>query len=63
MVAELVPQWGTWSPAAVARFVAAADRMLHPPPDPERDEADAYETRNLSFALTKDSVLISVARS
>ena len=59
MVAELVPQWGLWSPAAVARFVAAADRMLHPPPDPERDEADAYETRNLSFALTKDSVLIS----
>ena len=61
VVGELGPHWGSWSPAAVARFVTAADRMLHPPPDPTPDEADAYETRALSFALTADTVLISGA--
>ena len=59
VVAELAAQWGAWSPSAVSRFVTAADRLLHPPDDPSRDEVDAYQTRSLSFALTKDTVLIS----
>ena len=56
---ELAPLWGQLSPAAVARFVSAADRMLHPPPDPGRDEVEAYDSRSLSFAVTRDAVLIS----
>ncbi|MGB7979196.1 MAG: DUF222 domain-containing protein [Candidatus Nanopelagicales bacterium] len=59
VVAELAAHWGQWSPAAIARFVAAAARMLHPPPDPEPGEADAYESRDLSVALLGDSVLLS----
>jgi len=59
VVTELGPHWGTWSPAAIARFVAAAQRMLHPPPDPGPGELDAYASRDLSFALTRDTVLMS----
>ena len=59
LLEQLVPLWGTVSPAGVERFVAAAERMLHPPEDPTRDELEAYEARNLSFAATRDSVLIS----
>jgi hypothetical protein len=33
--------------------------MLHPPPDPEPDEAAAHEGRSLSFALTGDAVVLS----
>lgn len=60
VVAELEAHWGRWSPAAIARFVHEADRMLHPvPDDPEPDEEAAYASRGLSFALTRDSVIIS----
>ena len=59
VVAELEPLWGQLSPAAVERFVTAAARMLHPPDDPTRDELAAYDTRSLSFAVTRDVVLIS----
>ena len=59
MVAELDPHWGSWPPATIARFVHAADHLLHPRPDPTGDEADAYDSRYLSFAVTKDSVLLS----
>jgi hypothetical protein len=59
LVVELGPHWGSWSPAAILRFVTAADRMLHPPPDPTGEETDAYQTRSLSFAVTSDTVLIS----
>lgn len=60
VVAELESHWGRWSPAAIARFVHEADRMLHPvPDDPEPDEEAAYAARGLSFALTRDAVIIS----
>ena len=59
IVAQLEPLWGQISPAGVERFVRAADQMLHPPDDPSRDELDAYEGRNLSFAVGRDVVLIS----
>jgi hypothetical protein len=61
VIAELAPHWGAWSPAAIARFVEAADRLLHPPEGPTRDEADAYEARHLAFAVTSDAVLLSAA--
>jgi hypothetical protein len=58
---ELRPFWGVWSPAAVARFVRAAARMLHPPPSDEvtRDESEAHEARGLSFSVLGDTVLLS----
>ena len=59
VVAELAPHWGSWSPAAVVRFVTAADRLLHPPPDPSPAEADSYGSRTLSFALAGESVVLS----
>ncbi len=60
---ELTDHWGRWSPAAIARFVAAAARMLHPPPgpDPGRDETDAHACRDLSFAVLGDTVVLSGA--
>lgn len=63
VIEELAGQWGRWSPAAIARFVAAAARMLHPPagPEPGRDEADAHECRDLSFAVLGDTVVLSGA--
>jgi hypothetical protein len=62
VITELDDHWGRWSPAAVARFVAAALRMLHPPGDePTPDEQDAHESRNLSFAILGDTVLLSGA--
>ena len=60
VIAELGSRWGRWSPAAITRFVRAADRLLHPrAADPEPNEADAYATRGLSFAITSDSVILS----
>jgi hypothetical protein len=60
VIAELGSRWGRWSPAAITRFVRAADRLLHPrAEDPEPTEADAYATRGLSFAITSDSVILS----
>jgi 5-methylcytosine-specific restriction protein A len=59
VIGELGPRWGSWSPAAIARFVAAADRMLHPPSDPDPNEADAYETRSLSFSILRDTVILA----
>jgi hypothetical protein len=60
VVAELGSRWGRWSPAAITRFVRASDRLLHPrAEDPEPNEADAYATRGLSFAITSDSVILS----
>jgi hypothetical protein len=59
VVAELGPHWGAWSPASIARFVAAAERLLHPPPDPGPEELDAYATRDLSFSVTRDAVLVA----
>lgn len=56
---QLAGLWGQLSPTAVDRFAAAAVRLLHPPPDPTPDEADAYATRHLSFAVLGDSVLLS----
>jgi hypothetical protein len=60
VIAELGSRWGRWSPAAITRFVRAADRLLHPrAADPEPNESDAYATRGLSFAVTSDSVILS----
>ena len=59
VVAELGTRWGSWSPSQVARFVTAAGRLLHPPPDPTREEADAYTCRDLSFALLGDTVILT----
>jgi hypothetical protein len=59
VIDELLPLLGTVSPPAVTRFVEAALRLLHPPDDPEPGEMDAYQSRDLSFALTSDSVLLS----
>ena len=59
VIEQLLPTLGRWSPHEVGRFVAAAVRLLHPPDDPDPGEADAYESRYLSFALTRDSVLLS----
>ncbi len=59
VIEELSPWWGQLSPLAVAHFVQRVIRVLNPPPDPEPDEAAAYEGRSLSFALTADSVVLS----
>lgn len=59
VIEELRPHWGQWPPSLIARFVSAADRMLHAAPDPTPDEADAHQSRSLSFALTPDSVVIA----
>ena len=59
VIGELSSLWGDLSPNAVAAFVARVVRMLHPPPDPEPDEAGAYAARSLSFALTGDAVVLS----
>jgi hypothetical protein len=59
VVEELAALWGRVSPQAVAAFMARVIRMLHPPPDPDRDETGAHEARALSFALTGDAVILS----
>ena len=61
VVGELAEYLGRWSPAMIARFVAAAARMLHPPADPTPDESDAYTSRDLSFAVLGDTVILSGA--
>jgi hypothetical protein len=52
-------RWGVLSPRAVGEVIAAIEARLHPPGDPSPDEAAAYESRNLSFALTPEVVLFS----
>ncbi len=59
ILAELAPHWGHWSPAMISRFVTAADRLLHPCPDPTRAESEAHAGRSLSFAVTSDSVILT----
>ncbi len=60
MITTLEPRWGQWSPPMITRFVLSAIRLLHPPTDdPTRDEADAHSTRDLSFALLGDTVILS----
>lgn len=59
VIEELAPLWGQLTPHGVTVFVQRVIRMLHPPPDPEPDEAGAYEGRSLSFALTADSVVLA----
>ncbi len=59
VIEELAVLWGQLSPQAVATFVARVIRLLHPPPDPHPDEAGAYESRSVSFAVTSDAVILS----
>jgi hypothetical protein len=61
VIAELGARWGQWSPPTIARLVLSAIRLLHPPADdgPARDEADAHSTRDLSFALLGDTVVLA----
>ena len=59
VIEELSALWGQLSPQAVATFVARVIRLLHPPPDPDSEEAGAYESRSVSFAVTSDAVILS----
>jgi hypothetical protein len=59
VVEELATRWGGLSPAGVARFMGAAIRLLHPPPDPDPDETGAYESRSVSFAVLGDTVVLA----
>ncbi len=59
VIEELSVLWGQLSPQAVAAFVARVIRLLHPPPDPDSEEAGAYESRSVSFAVTSDAVILS----
>jgi hypothetical protein len=52
-------RWGALTPRAVGEVIAAIEARLYPPPDPSPDEAAAYESRHLSFALTPQDVLFS----
>jgi hypothetical protein len=63
VIAELGTRWGQWSPPMITRLVLSAIRLLHPPADdrPVGDEADAHASRDLSFALLGDSVILSGA--
>lgn len=59
LLGELDPLWGQISPPAVERFVRAADRALHPRPEPGPDELADYARRCLSFSVLGGSVLIA----
>ena len=59
ILAELGPHWGSWSPRMIGALLSRADRLLHPPPDPQPEEAIEQEERHLSFSLTGGSVLIA----
>jgi hypothetical protein len=59
VVEALAGRWGQLSPAGVARFMGQVIRLLHPPPDPDPDEAGAYESRSVSFAVLGDTVVLS----
>ena len=63
VIAELGTRWGQWSPPMITRLVLSAIRLLHPPADdrPVGDEADAHASRDLSFALLGDTVILSGA--
>lgn len=56
---QLVDRWGRHNPADLTKFVADVVRTLHPPPDPEPDEVDAYGGRSLSFSILGDTVLLA----
>ena len=60
---ELTDHWGRWSPAAITRFVAAAARMLHPPPGrtPAATRPTRTHSRDLSFAVLGDTVVLTGA--
>lgn len=55
---QLAGHWGQWSPGLIGRFVAAADRMLHPPVEPSPEELETHAGRSLSFSVTRDSVIL-----
>lgn len=59
VVEQLDTRWGIWSPPAVARFVGAAVRLLHPPDEPSPDELGAHEARSLSFSILGQTVILS----
>jgi hypothetical protein len=59
LIEQLADRWGRHTPQALAGFIARVIRALRPPTDPEPDEADAYTSRNLSFALLGDTVLLT----
>ena len=61
VIAELGTRWGQWSPPMITRLVLSAIRLLHPPADdqPTGDEAAAHASRDLSFALLGDTVILS----
>ena len=59
LLGELDPFWGQISPPAVERFVRAADRVLHPRPEPGPDELADYARRCLSFSVLGGSVLVA----
>ena len=50
---------GAAVPAGGGRVRGRVIRLLHPPPDPDPDEAGAYESRSVSFAVTSDAVILS----
>jgi hypothetical protein len=56
---QLADRWGRHSPESLGRFVQSVIRMLHPPPDPEPNEGDAYAARALSFAVLGDCVVLT----
>jgi hypothetical protein len=59
VVGRLAGRWGRHDPAALSRFVSRVVAALRPPPDPAREEVDAYAGRGLSFSVYGDSVLLS----
>jgi hypothetical protein len=59
LLEQLADRWGRHSPESLGRFVQRVIRMLHPPPDPEPLESDAYASRALSFAVLGDSVILT----
>jgi hypothetical protein len=59
VIEQLTDRWGRHSPESLARFVQRVIRALHPPPDPEPDESDAYASRSLSFSILGDSVILA----
>ncbi|MGB7980718.1 MAG: DUF222 domain-containing protein [Candidatus Nanopelagicales bacterium] len=61
VITELGTRWGQWSPPMITRLMLSAVGLLHPPADdqPNADEADAHSTRDLSFALLGDTVILS----
>ena len=61
VITALGTRWGQWSPPMITRLVLSTIRLLHPPADdqPTGGEAAAHASRNLSFALLGDTVILS----